>query len=364
MNGRLRVAVIGTGMIANAAHIPAWKTLHNDAEVVGVADIREEAARETARRYEVPHAYTDPQRMLDELQPDVVSVCTPNVYHREWTIAALRAGAHVLCEKPITTSYANAVEMYAAADALDRLLYTSQSMRFMSVFRAAKDLVSAGLLGAFYYAEISAVRRRGIPRWGFFHMRQHNFGGPICDLGVHMLDALFWITGNPKVRSASGMTYTAFGDRDEGLVTSLAESGAPIGVFTPRPYDYREFDVEDFASGYIRLESGGTISLKTSWAVNMAENFSLAVAGTEGGIQLPPLKLLNNLDRYQVEVAPKVLPDRDVPFPGHYDMIENFVKAMRGEEEMVVRREEVLNVMRAIEGLYRSAEAGREIVLE
>jgi predicted dehydrogenase len=356
-----RVAVIGTGMIANAAHIPAWKALPGEVELVGVADIRAEAAQETAHRYNIPQAYTDPQKMLDELAPDIVSVCTPNVYHKEWTIAALKAGADVLCEKPLTTTYAGALEMFETAKAVGKMLYPSQSMRFFNHFSAAREMVVEGRLGEIYYAEVNSIRRRGIPKWGFFHMKKDNAGGPVCDLGVHTIDAVLWIMGNPKVKAVSGMTYSKLGHLDEGLVTSLADSGAPIGVFTPRLYDYHEFDVEDFAAGYIRLENDITLALKTSWAVNMPESFGLVVAGTAGGIQLPPLKQLANQGRYQVEIVPKVLPDPAVPFSGHYGMVANFLKALRGEEERVVKPEETLNVIRIIELFYKSSAEGREL---
>ena len=357
----LRVAVIGTGMIANAAHIPAWKALPNDAEVIGVADIRGEAAQETAQRYGIARAYADPQKMLDELAPDVVSVCTPNVYHKEWTLAALRTGAHVLCEKPLAPSYADAVEMFDEAKAHGRILTACQSMRFTHAFAAARDIASEGRLGEIYFAEVNSIRRRGIPKWGFFHMKKHNAGGPVCDLGVHTLDAVFWIMGNPKVKAVSGMAYSKLGHLDEGLVTSLAESGAPTGVFTPRPYDYHEYDVEDFASGYLRLENDITVMLKTSWAVNMPDSFGLSVAGTRGGMQLPPLKLFTNQGHYQVEIVPKVLADANVPFAGHYELIANLVNAIHGEAELVVKPEETLNVIRAIELLYKSAEQGMEV---
>ncbi|HEY3290063.1 MAG TPA: Gfo/Idh/MocA family oxidoreductase [Anaerolineae bacterium] len=356
-----RVAVIGTGMIANAAHIPAWKAIPDEVEIVGVADIRAEAAQETAHRYSIPKAYTDPQKMLNELAPDIVSVCTPNVYHKQWSIAALKAGADVLCEKPLTTTYADALEMFATAKSVGKMLYPSQSMRFMNHFVAAREMVTEGRLGEVYYAEVNSIRRRGIPKWGFFHMKQHNAGGPVCDLGVHTIDAVLWIMGCPKVKAVSGMTYAKLGHLDEGLVTSLADSGAPIGVFTPRPYDYHEFDVEDFASGFIRLENDITLAIKTSWAVNMSESFSLVVAGTTSGIQLPPLKQLTNQGRYQVEIAPKVMPEPAVPFSGHYGMVVNFVKALRGEEERVVKPEETLNVIRIIELFYKSSAEGREL---
>jgi predicted dehydrogenase len=359
-----RVALIGNGMIANAAHIPAWKDLKEDVEVVGVADIRPSASQETAARYQIPHWYSDPQRMLDELKPDIVSVCTPNVYHKQWTIAALNAGAHVLCEKPIATRLADAEEMYQTAQRVGRVLYASQSMRFMNAFSAAREFAASGALGELYYCEINAIRRRGVPKWGFFHMAEHNAGGPLCDLGVHILDFLLWTIGNPKVLTASATTYTKLANIDEGLVTSLADSGAPIGVFTPRPYDYHEFDVEDFAAGFLRLENGASVVIKTSWAINLPENFTISIAGSKGGLQLPPLKLLNNQGRYQTEVLPRVLPDREVAFAGHYGLTANFIKTLRGEEEMLVKQEEALNVARAIEALYRSASEGHEVIAQ
>ena len=111
---KLRVAIIGTGMIANSAHFPALNILRKEGlvDVVGVADIRETAAAETAKRHDVPNWYTDPQKMLDELKPDFVAVCTPNMYHKEWTIKALKSGAHVACEKPMALTLADAEEMW------------------------------------------------------------------------------------------------------------------------------------------------------------------------------------------------------------------------------------------------------------
>ena len=129
---KLRVAVIGTGMIANSAHFPALNILRKEGkvEVVGVADIRPEAAQETAKRHDVPNWYTDPQKMLDELHPDFVAVCTPNVHHKEWTIKALKAGAHVACEKPIATSLADAREMWQTAKDCGKMLFPCQLMRW------------------------------------------------------------------------------------------------------------------------------------------------------------------------------------------------------------------------------------------
>ncbi|HHX63758.1 MAG TPA: Gfo/Idh/MocA family oxidoreductase [Chloroflexi bacterium] len=362
---RLKVAVIGTGMIANAAHIPAWKNLKDDVEVMAVSDIFPERAEGTAKRHGIPRAYGDGYKMLQEVQPDIVSVCTPNCYHKEWTIAALEAGAHVLCEKPIAPGYADAVEMFQTADRVNRILMVGQSARFSADTLAAKDIADAGELGEMYYAETASLRRRGVPQWGMFHMKEHNAGGPIYDLGVHALDALLWIMGNPKVVAVSGQTYTKLANQDEGLKTSLADSGAPLGVFDVRPYDYREFDVEDMAAGFLRLETGATVSIKTSWAANIPEGMGgTFILGTRGGLRMRPLTLIRNLGSYQVDVIPKVPQDPNIAFYGHWKETAHMLNVIRGEEEMMIKREEVLNVIRALDGLYQSALEGREVCLD
>lgn len=362
---KYRVGVIGTGMIATSAHLPSWKSIP-EVEVVSVMDILPERAQRAAEYFEVPAWYDDYDKMLAEQELDFVSVCTPNVYHKPATLAALRAGAHVCCEKPITTSTANAKEMYDVSDEVGRELFVTQTARFNNATFAAKELVDDGRLGEIYYAETAALRRRGIPKWGVFHMKVHNAGGPVYDIGVHSLDAIMWIMGNPKPTAVSGNTYTKFGNMDEGLATSLADSGAPEGVLTPRPYDYREYDVEDFAAGYIRLADGGAIFLRTSWAANLPDELPKSfILGTEGGLQLGPLEYIYNLGRFQSNVSLKLPRERtDVSFPGHYAALSHAVRVVNGEEEKIVKREQVLKVMSALDGLYESAEKGAEVKVD
>jgi predicted dehydrogenase len=255
--------------------------------------------------------------------------------------------------------------MYDTAEKVGRLLVIAQTGRFSSSAQAAHEIASTGQLGEVYYAETSALRRRGTPTWGRFHIEADSGGGPLYDIGVHSLDLLLWIMGNPRVIAASGMTYTKLADRDEGLVTSLADSGAPVGVFEPRPYDPHEFDVEDMAVGFLRLEGGATVALKASWAANVPPGMGgTLLLGTLGGLRLQPLTLVTNMGRYQVDVTPHVPAAPDIPFYGHYRITEHMVEVLRGKQEPIVVRAEVLNVIRALEALYRSAAEGREIRLD
>lgn len=362
----LKVAIIGAGMIANAGHIPAWNDLEEDVEVVGVYNRNVDRARHTAERHQIPRAYDNWETMLAELEPDIVSVCTPNASHREFTITALRAGAHVLCEKPITTSYAGALEMYETAEAAGRILTVAQTGRFSNAIVAAREIAASGRLGEMVYAETSAMRRRGIPTWGTFHIKEASGGGPIFDLGVHVLDALLWIVGNPKVVAVSGVASSKLADSGEQLVTTLGAAGAPLGVHDPRHYDYREFDVEEMAAAFIRLENDAAISLKTSWAANIPPEgiWDTLILGTKAGLRIDPLTIFGSIGRYQADTTPVVPPDPQVPFQGHWGVTENLVKAVRGEEELVVKRAEVLNVVRALEALYQSAGEGREVWID
>jgi predicted dehydrogenase len=363
--GKLKVGVIGTGMVAVSGHIPAFKTVSEEAELVAVADALEDRARLVAKTEGIPRAYGDWRKMLAEADLDAVIVCTPNAYHKEQSMAALEAGCHVLCEKPVATSRADAAAMFDAAERAGRVLFVGQSTRFMPQSRAAKEICADGRLGEMYFAETFYLRRRGVPTWGQFHMKEHSGGGPIYDLGVHAIDLLYWLMGNPKASAVSGVTFTKLANRDEGLATSLADSGAPLGVLTPRPYDWREFDVEDMASGFIRLAGGGAVAFKISWAANVPRNHGgTMILGTEGGLTLDPLTLVTNMGRYQVNVEPQVGAGRQVDFAGHYDQAAHFVRVIRGQEDLIVRPEEVLNVMATLDALYASAAEGREIALE
>jgi predicted dehydrogenase len=365
-NPKTRIAIIGTGMIANSAHLPALGPLRKQGqvEVVGVADIRPEAAQETAQRYDVPRWYTDPQKMLDELQPDLVSVCTPNVYHKQWSMAALKAGANVMCEKPMALTYRDAKEMFACADQCGKLLFPCQSKRWTPDMDFAYDAMRQGEIGRPYFADISFTRRYGIPTWGFFHMKQHNGGGAFCDLGVHFIDALLWMTGNPRVEAVSGKTFDCLAKQGKDILLSIKESGAYTGTFTPRPYDHNEFNVEECSVGFMRLAGNFGVNFKFTWALNQPTSRHFLLCGENGGLHVENFKLYKNTGHYQSEIDLKYFDNRPyagTPFEGHWYMYPHVLNVIAGKEERRVKPAETLNVVSAIECFYRSAEANREI---
>ena len=365
MGKKYRLALIGNGMICNAAHLPALAPLREKGmvEVVAVADIRPQAAQETAERYHVPAWYEDPQRMLDELSPDWVSVCTPNLRHN-WSIPALKAGAHVMCEKPLALTYREAAEMFAVAKAQGKLLFPCQSRRWSADMDFASDVVRKGLLGSLYLADLSFVRRFGIPTWGMFHMRRENGGGPFCDLGVHFLDSLLWMAGNPRVEAVSGKAFDTLAKQGQEVLLSIKESGAYSGTFTPRPYDPAEFSVEDCAMGFIRLAGNFGVNFKFTWALNQPTAKHIVLCGDKGGLDVEQMTLCQNVGGYQSETKLKYFDNRpyaDKPFDAHYYMYEHVYRVLEGLEEPRVKPAETLNVVAAIEAFYRSAEENREI---
>lgn len=359
---KLRVGLIGTGMIATQAHIPAWKALADEAEIVGCADILEDRAKEVAEREGIPNAFGDWEKMLRDMSFDVVVVTTPNAYHAPQSIAALQAGAHVICEKPAAANHEEAVAMYAAAERAGRNLMIGQSARFMLRSRAAKEIIDSGRLGEIYFAETTSMRRRGIPKWGQFHIKKHSIGGPVLDLGVHAIDLLYYLMGNPPLESVSGAAYTKIGNRDEQILTSDADSGAFSGVRSRRVYDWRDFDVEDMAAGFIRLKGGVAIQLKTSWAANIPKNTGeTLILGSEAGLVLDPLTLVTNVGSCQANIDAQIPDEPHGWVSGHYRETAHFVRVLQGKEELIVKRDEVLNVMKTLDALYRSAAEGREV---
>lgn len=340
----LKIAIVGAGFATRVVHLPGYSGVQQP--VAAICDLDRERAQALADQYGIPSVYTDWRELLERERPDVVSVCLPNVLHRELTVAALESGAHVLCEKPLATSVAEAHEMFDAARKAGRLLMAAQHMRFEAPARAIKRVIEAGALGEIYHAEANALRRFGIPTWGLFHQKSASAGGPLFDIGVHMLDQTMWLIGNPRPVRVSAVTQRRFGHRPE------------IAAVMRNTWDPEKFDVEDFAIAFVRFESGADLILRTSWAAHIEQNqFGAVIFGTEGGVTTNPPALYHLRNGVLANEEFKNLRERST-----YELqARAFLQAVRGEREPLVTEDETLNVQRIMNAAYRSAEEGREV---
>ena len=342
----VRVGIIGVGGIARGAHIPGYKA-QPDVELAAFCDVVPGKAAEAAREFGVPQAYESYRDMLDREKLDAVSVCTPNSTHKEATLAALNAGLHVLCEKPIAMNLAEGQEMVETARRLGRVLQIGLHMRFEPDIQTIKRFVEGGELGDIYYAEATYLRRRGIPSWGVFTQKALQGGGALIDIGVHVLDRTLWLMGNPRPVSVVGATYAAFGKR-EGLVS-------PWG-----PWDVSKFDVDDLGVALVRFRGGATLVLRASWAAHIQENITgTRILGTHGGAFTPPLMISKDMYGTMVDITPKQLPE----VKPHTKEIEHFIACVRGETECIVVPQQVLDVQAILDAIYESSRTGHEVRL-
>ena len=182
---KLKVGIIGCGGIANGKHLPALKK-NPDVELVAFCDIRLERAEKAAKEYGTPDAkvYEDYKELLADKAIDVVHVLTPNKEHSFITVDALHAGKHVMCEKPMAKTYAEAKAMVEAAQETGKILSIGYQNRCTAAALQAKKLVEGGELGEIYYAKAHAIRRRAVPTWGVFLNEDEQGGGPLIDIGM------------------------------------------------------------------------------------------------------------------------------------------------------------------------------------
>lgn len=341
-----RIGVIGAGWAARVVHLPGFRAAGQ--RVAAICDLDPEPARALAAQYDIPRVYTDWREMLATERLDAVSVCVPNRFHRELVLAALEAGAHVLCEKPLAVSVAEAREMFAAAARHGRILMAAQSFRFDAGPRAIHRIVQAGHLGEIYYAEATAMRRMGIPTWGTFHQSSHSAGGALLDIGVHMLDLAVWLMGNPEPVRVSASVQRRFGHRPE------------IASVFRKAWDPDRFDVEDFAIALVHFANGVTLVVRSAWAAHIEKQvFNVTLCGDEAGATTHPPVIYRNREGIPADERLQVTESR------MYEReIAHWVRVLRGESEPVVKPAETINVQRILEAAYRSAAEGREVPVE
>jgi predicted dehydrogenase len=357
----LQAGVIGLGV--GRAHARGYARSPH-AALVALCDSDEARLREIAQEFNVsPQAcYTDYHRMLAQHPLDIVSVCVPNALHAAVSVTALEAGAHVMCEKPMAPSTAEARQMLDAARRARRHLMVSYNYRYRADTQWMVRMVRGGRLGEIYHASVSWRRETGIPGWGWVGSKPVSGGGALIDLGVHVLDLALWMLGFPAVSSVSGEIRSAFGPR--GLKTWTRQ---PVAA-TPG-----SFEVEDGAVGLIRLVGGGTIALQATWAEHRApqdDRIGVELQGTEGTLVLDipnytkedTLRFFTEIENQPVTVIPRLR--WNAPAYHHEALMMETVEKLAQGETPSVDGTQGLAAVRILEGLYRSAQTGHEVVLE
>jgi predicted dehydrogenase len=346
--------VVGVGW-AGQQHAEAYAKLPG-VELAGIAGLEAPVRTALAERLGVERHVADWQELFADDSLDLVSVAVPTFLHAPITIAALERGLHVLCEKPIARTPDEAAAMVAAAERADRVLDVAFNRRRRGDIQALRRVIEAGRLGRPYYAKAWWLRRSGIPTLGsWFTSREQAGGGPLVDLGVHVLDYALFLLGQPRVTTVSASTYDLLGSAGFGG-TEISDKTGGSGAF----------DVEDLGSAFLRLDDGGTLLVETGWAAHRADGneFGITIYGTEGGAELRVnedddtgrLTLFAELDG-----TPAVTELFAEPTNGHDAVVEGFLDAVRnGTGGAGVAAAELARV---VDACYRSAEQRREIAL-
>jgi predicted dehydrogenase len=343
----LGVGIIGCGGIARARHAPGWQDCPG-ASILALADIDRVQAEDLAEEYSAPRVFADYRRLLQIDEIDVVSICTPNTSHAEIAIAALQAGKHVLVEKPMAVSSAQASAMVRESRKSGRLLMAGQHFRFVNSTQALKPMVDAGELGDIYFARVQALRRRYLPPQLTYTQKKNSGGGCLYDIGVHMLDLALHLMSFPEAVSVSGITQTA-----------MAKSKDVAGLWGE--WDRKSFDVEDFAAGSIRFANGSIMSLEVSWLLNMGERQRMQadLYGSRGGIVWPSRQFFTErngqLLNTEIEEPPETNP--------HHDAIRALADAIRDGNPSPIPPEESAQVVAILEAFYKSSATGKEAPL-
>jgi predicted dehydrogenase len=344
---KVRVGIAGTGGIARSVHIPGFQKLADRVELVSAFDIAPERVAATGKEFGIPNVFTSYEAMLAGPALDAVAICTPPNAHVPLAVQAFDHGLHVLCEKPAALTAAGAVEMVRAAKQADRILMIGFQHRFSRAEKAMKRVIAAGELGEIYYGRAQALRRRGIPGWGLFTNKAISGGGPMLDIGVHILDQTIHLLGNPTPVSVFGSTFQKLGTRP--------------GFNSFGPWDPEKFEVEDFATASIKFAGGATLLLEASWALNIpASVHNVLLCGTEGGAELNPLRIFTERHGMLFDMT---LPEggaRGTENP-HDEKIAHFIECIEQGRQPITTPGEIVNVALILDAVYQSAEAGRSV---
>ena len=351
--------------------MPSIKANADKADMVAFCDIIPERAEKAAKEYGVEGAkvYTDYKEMLADtsIEFDVVHVCTPNVAHCPITVAAFEAGKHVMCEKPMAHNTEDARKMIDAWKKSGKKFTIGYQNRLRDDTQTLHASCEAGELGEIYFAKAHALRRRAVPTWGVFPNKALQGGGPLIDIGTHALDITLWMMNNYEPESVSGQVFYKLGRQEDG----------PAGnVFGP--WDPKTFEVEDSAFGLVKMKNGATIYLEASWALNVLKSMeaSTTLCGTKAGAEIhhggsyPQDELIYNTVEHNQLMEKTISPAGVVDFfegGAAAEAVreqEQWLNAIINDTDPLVKPEQAFVVTQILEGIYKSAETGKEVFFD
>lgn len=341
------VAVIGAGAIG-LDHIQSFQK-HPAAQVVAIAELSAQRGRQAADAYTIPDVVTDYKTLLARSDIDVISIALPNSLHVPVGLDALRAGKHVLVDKPMATNAKDAAKLIAESRKRRVTFMVGQNMRFSPEVQTARHLINQGKLGDVYHAKTAWTRRAGIPRIGsWFTQKQFAGGGCTYDIGVHALDRALFLMGEFDAATVTGQTYSKFGPRGQG------NGNWGLGEIDKKA----AFDVDDLSVALIKLKSGRTVLLEASWAAHQTENdyFGSHIFGTDASVMLNPLRLLRSTKQGYITEEIKA----GTPLANENRMV-HFIDVLLGQAELYIKPTESLAVQKILDGIYQSAATGREV---
>jgi predicted dehydrogenase len=348
---KLRVAIIGCGGISEM-HLRALSNMP-EVELVAGVDIKPERLKSTEEKFKITALFEDWKKMLKEVRPDAVTICTPNAIHSAPTIDALNSGAHVIVEKPMAMHPGECQKMIDAA----RKNHKKLSVGFQYRYHPNTDfLVRArdeGQFGNVMFVKCQALRRRGIPNWGVFGQKHLQGGGPMIDIGVHVIEMAHYVMGSPEPVAASGNTWTYMGNKRSDVVSQWPN------------WDHKTYTIEDLAIGQIRFANGAILQIEASFAAHIKEDvWNFTLVGDKGGCQWDPPMIFTDRAGTMVNDSPAFVGGKG-DFPYLFALkLRNWVDGCLKDSPLRAPGEAGLAVQKILDGVYRSAESGKEVAIK
>ncbi len=352
----VKVGIIGCGMIANGKHMPCLAKLDN-VQLVAFCDLKPERAEEAAAKYGTPDAqvFTNYKDLLALDEIEVVHVLTPNSSHAMISVDALESGKHVMCEKPMAVTGAEARAMYEAHLRTGKKLTVGYQNRSNARSQLLKKMIVNGELGDIYFAKAVATRRRGVPTWGVFLDKEQQGGGPMIDIGTHSLDLILWLMDNYEPESVVGSVFHK--------LKHTENAANEWGSWNPD-----EFEVEDSAFGYVKFKNGATVIIETSWALNIADGGGNLLCGTKGGADFAKNELRINGERDGCLFMNAIDVNANARERFRGEQLTDFeyeakqwIHSIVNDTEPLVKPREAMVVTQILEAVYRSAETGKTV---